>query len=178
SQTKRLAVNIYKASRRIQELLQDLVNVSRGSSKGAESCRVREVLAAAADASAAQAESQGVAIRVEAPDSLEVPLERARIERVLFNLISNALEAMPAGGEIRMSARAEGPTARLEVEDNGPGIPAAVRDSLFQPFVTAGKKNGLGLGLALSRQAILDHGGDMWVEDAPGARFVIRLPGQ
>jgi signal transduction histidine kinase len=48
---------------------------------------------------------------------------------------------------------------------------------LFQPFVTAGKKNGLGLGLALSRQTLLDHGGDLWADsNGPGARFCLRLP--
>ena len=47
---------------------------------------------------------------------------------------------------------------------------------VFEPFVTAGKENGLGLGLALSRRAVLDHGGDMWIEAAAGARFVIRFP--
>jgi len=61
--------------------------------------------------------------------------------------------------------------------DTGPGIPKEIRARLFQPFVTAGK-NGLGLGLALSRQAVLAHGGDMWVEDvaAGGACFCLRLP--
>jgi signal transduction histidine kinase len=53
-----------------------------------------------------------------------------------------------------------------------------VRANLFQPFVSVGKKNGLGLGLALSRQTVLDHGGDMWVESEPGrgAAFYFRLP--
>jgi signal transduction histidine kinase len=64
----------------------------------------------------------------------------------------------------------------IELEDTGPGIPRAIRDRLFEPFVTAGKQDGLGLGLALSRQTVLNHGGDIWTEPASGARFVIRLP--
>ena len=64
----------------------------------------------------------------------------------------------------------------IEVEDTGPGIPRGIRDRLFEPFVTAGKDHGLGLGLALSRQTVLDHGGDIWSEPAAGARFVICLP--
>jgi signal transduction histidine kinase len=64
----------------------------------------------------------------------------------------------------------------IELEDTGPGIPRRIRDRVFEPFVTAGKKNGLGLGLALSRQTVLNHGGDIWTEPAAGARFVIRLP--
>ena len=61
-------------------------------------------------------------------------------------------------------------------EDSGPGIPPETCDRLFDPFVTAGKKNGLGLGLALSRRTDRDHGGEMWIEPAEGARFVIRIP--
>jgi len=64
----------------------------------------------------------------------------------------------------------------IEVEDTRPGIPHGIRDRLFEPFVTVGKDDGLGLGLALSRQAVLDHGGNMWTEPGAGARFIIRLP--
>jgi len=67
---------------------------------------------------------------------------------------------------------------RRLARDTGPGIAPAIRDSLFEPFVSAGKKNGLGLGLALSRQTVLDHGGEMWAESEPGqgACFRVRLP--
>jgi signal transduction histidine kinase len=144
-QLKRLAGNIYRASRRIQELLQDLVNVGRGKTEGAEVCRLYEVAAAACDSLAPAAE---------------------------------ALEAMPAGGAIHIGATVDSDAATIQVTDTGPGISPDIREHLFQPFVSSGKKNGLGLGLALSRQTILDHGGDMWVESQPGrgARFFIRLP--
>jgi signal transduction histidine kinase len=176
---KRLAGNIYRSSRRIQELLQDLLNVSRGKRLPPELCRLREVASAAADSLAAAAEAQGVAVAVGIPPEIEVPLERSRMERAFVNLIGNALEAMPDGGEVRISADVEDGSVLIHVEDNGPGIAPEIRSQLFQPFVTAGKRNGLGLGLALSRQTVLEHGGDMWVESQPGqgARFSIRLPG-
>ena len=81
------------------------------------------------------------------------------------------------GIEISAEAQAEGVLVR--VDDNGPGIPLVVRQRLFQPFVTSGK-NGLGLGLALSRQTVLDHGGEIWVEEVEGggAHFRLRLPGE
>ena len=177
-QLKRLASNIYRASRRIQELLQDLVNVGRGKTEGAEVCRLYEVAAAGCDSLAAPADAQGVSVRLEIPESIELPLERARLERVFVNLIGNALEAMPAGGEIIISATLEPDNVTIQVADNGPGISPDIRDHLFQPFVSSGKNNGLGLGLALSRQTVLDHGGDMWVESKSdrGARFFLRLP--
>jgi signal transduction histidine kinase len=66
----------------------------------------------------------------------------------------------------------------VEIEDSGPGISPEIRHKLFQPFVSFGKKGGLGLGLALSRQAVLDNGGDLWAEspERRGARFFIKLP--
>ena len=107
---------------------------------------------------------------------IELPLARSRIKRVFFNLITNALEAMPGGGELRIGARKAGNHVLIEMEDTGPGIPHDIRDRVFEPFITSGKTNGLGLGLALCRRAVLDHGGDIWIEPAAGARFVIRFP--
>jgi signal transduction histidine kinase len=178
AQMKRLAGNIYRASRRIQTLLQDLLHVSRGKGASPELARLREVASAAFDSVREAADAQGVRMSIEIPEEIELCLERNRMERVFTNLVSNALEAMPGGGKIRISARIVGDDALVEVSDDGPGIAPQIRANLFQPFVTAGKKNGLGLGLALSRQTVLDHGGDMWVEPAParGARFLFRLP--
>jgi signal transduction histidine kinase len=177
-QVKRLAANIYRASRRIQELLQDLLNVSRGSTRGAELCRLGELAAAGCDTLVATAEAQHVDLRIDIPDDIELPLERNRMERVFSNLVGNALEVMPDGGRIGISAYAEDGFVVVEVRDSGPGIAPEIRDSLFEPFVSAGKRNGLGLGLALARQTVLDHGGDMWVESDPGsgACFRLRLP--
>jgi len=179
SHVKRLAGNIYRSSRRIQELLQDLLNVSRGRNGTPEVCRLREVASAACDSLAAAADAQGVTIGLSIPPEIELPLERSRMERAFVNLISNALEAMPEGGAVRVSAELEDGEVVVHVADNGPGIAPEIRSQLFQPFVSAGKRNGLGLGLALSRQTVLEHGGDMWVESEPGrgARFSFRLPG-
>jgi len=176
---KRLAANIYHASRRIQDLLQDLLNVSRAKSRAPEACRLREVASAACDALAAVAETRSVSVKLSIPPEIELLLERSRMERTFLNLISNSLEAMPEGGEIRISAVPEEGSVLIRVEDTGPGIAPEIRSNLFQPFVSAGKRNGLGLGLALSRQTVLDHGGEMWVESPPGqgARFCFRLPG-
>jgi signal transduction histidine kinase len=176
---KRLAANIYRASRRIQELLQDLLNVSRGKTHTPEVCRLREIAIAACDSLAATAEAQGVSVNLSVPPDIELSLDRSRMERAFVNLIGNALEAMPGGGEVRIAAALKDDSVLVTVEDTGPGIAPEIRSNLFQPFVTAGKRNGLGLGLALTRQTVLEHGGDLWVESAPGsgARFVFKLPG-
>jgi signal transduction histidine kinase len=176
TQVKRLAQNIYRASRRIQELLQDLVNVSRGKQKAVEVCRLRDVIGAAWEVLARAAESQSVQVFLDVPEDIELPLERSRMERVFVNLFSNSLDAMPDGGRIEIAAWRDNSVVLVEVGDTGPGISSEVRASLFQPF-RSGKRNGLGLGLALSRQTVLDHGGDMWADanGGGGARFCLRL---
>ncbi|MBX5496824.1 MAG: HAMP domain-containing histidine kinase, partial [Bryobacteraceae bacterium] len=178
AQKRRLATNIHRASQRIQAMLQDLANVSRGKTQNTELCSLAEVVEAAVDSQRALAEAHSVRINVDIPESVELVIERARVERVFLNLIGNALEAMPDGGEVSITARVEETGVVVEVEDTGPGISEEIRGKLFQPFVTFGKRNGLGLGLALARQTILDHGGDMWVssEGTRGARFCLRLP--
>ena len=176
-QTKRLARNIYRASRGIQDMLQQLLNVARGKSDASEMCSLREVIEAAWETVASAADARSIELELTVSDHLECPMERARIERAFANLFENAIDAMRSGGKVLVHSQAERDDILVRVDDTGPGISPAVRARLFQPFVTAGKKNGLGLGLALSRQTLLDHGGDIWVEgDGPGARFCLRLP--
>ncbi len=178
-QVKRLASNIYRSSRRIQVLLQDLMQVSRERSDHREPCRLAEVVRAAVEDCRQASEAGRVLVSVEIPEDLELALARSRVERVFQNLISNAVEMMPEGGQVRISAVRESGAVVALIEDSGPGVPQIIRERLFQPFVTAGKRSGLGLGLALSRQTILDHGGDLWLDPAPGgARFRLRLPAE
>jgi signal transduction histidine kinase len=176
---KRLAGNIYGASRRIQALLQELLSNSRGESKGPERCRLDEIASAAWESLSAPAASSGAILAVEIQPEIEVHVERSRMERAFANLIGNAIEAMPEGGEIRISGQFISGSVVVHVDDSGPGVAPEIRSKLFQPFVTAGKRQGLGLGLAFTRQTVLDYGGDLWVDTAPGggARFSLRLPG-
>ena len=177
-QMKRLAGNIYQASRRISNMLEDLLRVSRGKQAERETTELTEILGYVIAAHADSSRSQNVVITLKAEPPLDVTMECARVERVFHNLIENALEMMPNGGAIIVTAIADKGSVEVTVEDTGPGISPQIRDQLFQPFVSFGKKNGLGLGLALSRQTILEHSGDMWATRATsgGARFHIRLP--
>lgn len=177
-QSKRLALNIYNASSRIRKLLQDLTGVARASGKAAEICHLADIVKAAAELVAREADLQRVSISINIPQTLQVEVERERVERVFLNLINNALEAMPGGGSLHVAAESDGTSVLARIEDSGPGIAAQARATLFQPFSSFGKRNGIGLGLALSRQTILDHGGDLWADDRdrPGACFFLRLP--
>jgi signal transduction histidine kinase len=176
SQVKRLAANMHRAAGRMRELLIDLAGATCGNRSTPEICDIRDIIAAASEAAAGAMDNQRIQILLDVPGQIKLPLARARMKLVFFNLITNALEAMPGGGEVRIGATRNGDYVLVAIEDTGPGIPHEIRDKVFEPFVTAGKKNGLGLGLAFSRQTVLDHGGDIWIEPAAGARFVIRFP--
>jgi signal transduction histidine kinase len=178
AQSKRLAMNIYHASRRIQELLNDLLNISGGRGKPREECRLLDVIGSAKEAVLTLADAHNVDISVQVADNVELSLERARMERVFVNLMTNAIEAMPNGGAIRISASVHARNVVIGIDDTGPGIPHSIHSLLFRPFTSAGKKNGLGLGLVLSRQTVLDHGGELSLVDKnePGAHFQMTLP--
>ncbi|MDQ6665491.1 MAG: ATP-binding protein [Acidobacteriota bacterium] len=178
AQVQRLALNIYRSSRAMKDMLQDLADVSRGRIHAVEECHLHEVIGAAMEVHAAAAEDQGVQTRISVGHELQLPLERARMERVFLNLIGNALEAMPDGGTLELAAERDAACILVRIEDSGPGIAPGILSRLFEPFVSSGKKNGLGLGLALSRQTVLDHGGELWAEkvDGKGAIFWVRLP--
>ena len=123
------------------------------------------------------AEAQSVAIVQDVCADLAAIVDRGRIGSVLTNLLTNALEAMPAGGLIQITAMAAGRSVIIKVRDTGPGVAPEVRDRLFEPFVTR-KSNGLGLGLSQARQIVMDHGGEMWLESSSrdGACFAFSLP--
>ena len=177
SQVRRIARNVQGASVRIEELLEEFFGQCRGANRQRELSEVRELTADAVHRIADLAESQSVEIVQDVPRGLQIPVDRLRIHRVLINLLVNALEVMPEAGTIRISAFSDAGAVRIQVRDTGPGIAPEIRDRLFEPFVTAGKAGGIGLGLAFSRQAVLDHSGTIWAEECRhGACFVIRLP--
>jgi signal transduction histidine kinase len=179
-QVRRLALNIYRASRRVQALLQELSDARRGQGHARETCRLREIIEAALDSIAAPVAEHAVDVQLQVPNEIELPLDRSPMERVFENLMANAVEAMAGGGVLRITAATQNGAVLISVEDNGPGIPASIAKQLFRPFVTEGKKTGTGLGLALSKETVLEHGGELWadLQVASGARFIVRLPVQ
>ncbi|HJZ88084.1 MAG TPA: ATP-binding protein [Polyangia bacterium] len=100
-----------------------------------------------------------------------------QMRQALLNLIRNAREAMPGGGRLSVRVRLEDRAAVVRVGDTGPGIPAADRAHIFEPFFST-KEGGTGLGLALTQQIVTQHGGAIEIESEPGrgTTFVVRLP--
>ena len=126
--------------------------------------------------------------RVDVRAELEAELAPARgnpeqLQRVLFNLIQNAIRHTPADGTVVIRAeKAEGREVEVEVADSGSGIEPALRERIFEPFIqgpsrVAGRTGSAGLGLAITRAIVDAHGGRIWVaESGPGTRIRFRLP--
>lgn len=111
-----------------------------------------------------------------------VRVDAGRMRQLLHNVIKNALEAAPSGQEclVTISARAveaDGGRLELRVHDNGPGLPASISGHFFEPYMTT-KHKGTGLGLAVVKKIVEEHGGSVWAENAPqgGAVIVVQLP--
>jgi two-component system nitrogen regulation sensor histidine kinase NtrY len=113
--------------------------------------------------------------------TLVVDADRQLLKQVLVNLVENAVlsarEAKRSPVRVEVSVAVEGARIELRVDDNGPGVPEAQRERVFEPYHTT-RSQGTGLGLAIVKKIILDHGGDVRVESSPlgGARFVVVLP--
>ena len=124
---------------------------------------------------------KGVSLEIGIPPSLpHIEGDELLLQQVLFNLISNALEHLPAhgGGRIRIRTdRGPGATVELSVSDNGTGIPEEVRECLFKPFCT-GRKDGMGIGLAIASTIMEAHRGRLWLteEEKGWTTFRLSLP--
>ncbi len=119
-----------------------------------------------------------VRVDVELKKPFQLWADKEKILRVFMNLIRNAKEAMAGGGEIKITAFLDRVEGIIQVYDDGPGIPLELVGRLFQPFATFGKAGGTGLGLALSKKIIEEHGGAIQCDSEPGkgTTFTVRLP--
>jgi signal transduction histidine kinase len=126
---------------------------------------------------------------IDLPRGLRTRLDVDKLRRAVSNLAANARDAMGGQGRLHLRARvetqsgADGATDVLELvlADEGPGVAPEIRDRLFQPFVTSGKKGGTGLGLTVARRFVEDHGGSLELHEAAvpvasGAHFRLLLP--
>jgi signal transduction histidine kinase len=180
----RLALDLLAADvERFERLVQDLLEISRFDAGVArlavENVRLSELLTHAVPTSSAAT----IDIAPEATD-VAIRADKRRLERVVTNLLTNA--DAHGGGAVRIGLRRVDGTLRLEVDDEGPGVPLDDRPRIFERFArgaAAGRRSGsggdgVGLGLALVDEHVRLHRGRVWVEDAPsgGARFVVELP--
>ncbi|WP_122857270.1 KinB sensor domain-containing domain [Pseudomonas viridiflava] len=169
---------------RLMQLINDLLNFSRyqnGLQKlKLAPCSIEALLEEAKARFEEQAQEQGIVLMLDIHETLpRLHADQAQLERVLDNLLDNALRHTPENGLIRLQAKRHGERAVISVEDNGEGIAYGQQARIFEPFVQVGrKKGGAGLGLALCKEIVQLHGGRMGVYSRPGqgTQFYMALP--
>jgi signal transduction histidine kinase len=126
----------------------------------------------------AETEGRNICIVNDIRDFPPIPANEPRLREALVNLVLNAVDAMPKGGTVRLSAECDAETVTLRVSDTGAGMSDDVRKRCFEPFFTTKGKRGSGLGLAIVYGIVTRHGGQIAVESEKdkGTTFVIRLP--
>ncbi|BCX65450.1 PAS domain-containing protein [Pseudomonas izuensis] len=159
---------------RLMQLINDLLNFSRyqnGLQKlTLAPCSIEDLLEQAQIRFTSGAEEKGIELLVEVQGPLpRLQADQPQLDRVLDNLLDNALRHTASGGLIRLQARRHGERVIISVEDNGEGIAYGQQGRIFEPFVQVGrKKGGAGLGLALCKEIVQLHGGRMGVYSRPG----------
>jgi PAS domain S-box-containing protein len=130
-----------------------------------------------------QATRKGVSLSIETANTCVALGDRAKVDQILLNVLSNAVKFTDAGGSVRMTCRVSESAAAIDVIDTGVGIPAEKQESIFEPFVQLGRSlssahEGVGLGLAISRDLARAMGGNLTVVSAPGtgSTFTLTLP--
>ncbi len=179
-----LLKTVNEEMQRLMQLINDLLNFSRyqnGLQKlTLAPCDVGDLLTEARQRFAASAQELDVMVLLEVQEPLpRLQADKAQLERVLDNLLDNALRHTPESGLIRLQARRHGERLIISVEDNGEGIAYGQQARIFEPFVQVGrKKGGAGLGLALCKEIVQLHGGRMGVYSRPGqgTQFYMALP--
>ncbi|WP_220812634.1 ATP-binding protein [Pseudomonas paralcaligenes] len=170
--------------RRLVQLIDDLLEFSRYQNGLQTLQRNPYDLTAMVDQTherfAEEAVERGVTLVCEAHEPLpRLNLDAGQLERVLNNLVSNALRHSNPGGKVQLQARRHGEQVIVSVQDEGEGIPFGQQARIFEPFVQVGRrKGGVGLGLALAREIVQLHGGRLGVYSRPGegANFYFSLP--
>jgi nitrogen fixation/metabolism regulation signal transduction histidine kinase len=168
---------------RLNRLVNDFMTAGRQTPPQLAPCDLRATTEQAIALVEKQARRQGIKIKADFPRQMPLlQADAAQMKTCFINVLTNAIEAMPQGGEIRVRAHSlpqngAGEAFQLSFADTGPGIPLEGREKVFAPYFST-KTTGFGLGLAITRKIVQDHGGRIYVTsaDTPGTVVVIELP--
>jgi two-component system NtrC family sensor kinase len=165
---------------RCKEIVQGLLDFARQSKPTPRKLNINPVIEAATELMTHQANSQRVTVlKNYASDLPDVVADENQLQQVFFNIILNAYQAMPSGGELRITTRAENRDVLAIFSDTGEGIPPENLNRIFDPFFTTKEVGqGTGLGLSVSYGIVEQHGGTIEVEAkaSEGATFTVKLP--
>lgn len=171
-----------RASTRMNSMLSELLEFSRGSYKlHPHRVALAAIVQRALQELNVQVSQLGVELHTDISEEITLDADEEKLGRVFENLLINSLQAFQQAGQqtgtIRIVATRNTKFIRVELMDDGPGIPVSIRERLFEPFISVGKIGGTGLGLAIARGIVEAHGGKISLADSEtGAHFVIQLP--
>jgi two-component system phosphate regulon sensor histidine kinase PhoR len=183
----RFIEKLYKHAARMSELISDisdLAAIESGKVKLAPGpVRLRSVVSEVIALAEARHNDCGIIFSVSVPDDLFVMADLTRLEQILYNLIDNAIKFNKSAGTVTITAKEEGGSARIDVEDTGAGIADADLPRVFERLYRADKSRsrkieGTGLGLAIVKHLVQAHGGEVYATSEPGrgSRFTFTLP--
>lgn len=162
------------------EIFDDFLDFIRNTPVEKTPVCLKKIIDDALKVNEGRAGAEQVKILVNIEEDTTVPGEASKLRRVFSNLITNAVDALLDNQvlqpQIAINTQINGNEIKVSVQDNGPGIPAEIQRTLFDPFVTKKKTHGTGLGLAIVKQYVCAHGGSIAVENNGGALFTIILP--
>lgn len=178
----RLLAIVHREAERLSTLVSEFLTFARPSPPTIVPARLHVLAREALDA-ARPGVPAGVRIDMDGDEDVVALCEPEQVRQVLWNLIGNAVQVIgqhrgaEAAGRVHVSLRRDGDTVVFAVEDDGPGVPDAIRQHIFEPFFTT-RPGGTGLGLAMVHQMLMQMRGTISVEESAlgGARFVVRLP--
>jgi len=163
---------------RLEKILANVMDFTRPSFPKKVPAHINEIVRAACDFLKGQLEEKKIELELTLAGDLPVlMIDPDQMRQVLLNLIKNAMESLHSGGIIEIETAQQRDYVRISIKDNGPGIPAELLENMFNPFFTT-KPDGTGLGLAVTRKIVEDHGGEIIVKSTAGegSTFTVLLP--
>lgn len=183
----RFVEHIQRDSEHLLALINDVLDLSRIEAGGltlhTEQIDIPDLLHQTSESVRGQAAAKGITLHTETEDDLYASADRTRVRQVLLNLLGNAIKFTPTGGSVTMTASLDEDWVRISVRDTGIGISPEEQELIFEKFyqagvTTGGVKEGTGLGLTISRQIVMMHGGrlDVTSSKGVGSEFTFTLP--
>ncbi len=163
----------------LEATVNDLLQFTAHREPNRQPCLIRNTIEEVCQSLLPQCETQGIRTRVDVPPEETIWVDDAMVRRALLNLVLNALDAMPDGGELVITSCSSPQAYELEVADSGPGVELQAVRKILEPFFTT-KQGGTGLGLSIVSRIAEAHGGKVLIANCPegGAAFTLRFPRQ
>ena len=163
------------------EMVEEILEFSRGNKMklNLQPCDVDQLVAEVVEVLKRSFSERGIRLTTKLTCKKKIYADKEKLKRVFYNIANNAKDAMREHGRFSINTYLHQQTqVEFRLADNGIGIPPHVKQHLFEPFVTHGKKRGTGLGMSIVKKIVTDHGGDIWVEseEGKGTIFYFTIP--